>query len=77
MKCSICSVCFDESQHKPHTLNPCGHCFCSKCISTLSKRECPECREKIKGENKNYGVLNKLTSSRRIKLSSTMPLVDT
>ena len=69
MNCSICREGFDEIIHKPHTLNPCGHCFCSKCISTLSKRECPECREKIKSEIINYGILNLLSSSR----PSTLP----
>ena len=73
MECSICNECYDETEHKPFLLNPCGHCFCLKCIKALTKRECPECHGRIKSEIPNYAVLNFKDTTRR-RLSSALPL---
>eukprot|EP00796_Vickermania_ingenoplastis_P011303 gene11303-7835_t len=40
-----CQICFDTWRH-PVQLDPCGHIFCAKCV-TSSCSKCPSCREPI------------------------------
>lgn len=43
--CAICQD--DDGVDEPTVLNPCGHVFCHKCISSCKKNECPVCRKRI------------------------------
>lgn len=44
--CQICKLPFDEIDHIPKILQPCGHTLCSTCLAQilakgLSERRCP------------------------------------
>ena len=71
MECSICNENYDfESEHKPFSLNPCGHCFCLKCIKALTQKDCPLCRTYIMSEIPNYAMFDVLKQSSQIPLTS-------
>jgi hypothetical protein len=77
MECSICNENYDfESEHKPFSLNPCGHCFCLKCIKALTQKNCPVCRTYVMSEIPNYAIFDviKESSTANFKLSSQIPL---
>lgn len=49
--CNICTDLMVPPDHAPILLFPCGHTFCSTCISEYkikySKNQCPCCRAKV------------------------------
>ncbi|CAL4140718.1 unnamed protein product [Meganyctiphanes norvegica] len=48
LECKICHIHYDEEEHRPRNA-PCGHEFCTVCISALIKDSlfvCPKCRQK-------------------------------
>ncbi len=49
--CPECPVCFSTELHS-HALDPCGHIYCSDCVSKLQQTEhpeCPSCRKPFRG----------------------------
>jgi hypothetical protein len=71
MDCSICNESFDDKEHKPHSINPCGHCFCLKCIRLLTIRSlCPKCRGNIQSTIVNYAILDMLNDAPRTSRTS-------
>lgn len=47
-ECPVCMTVFDDTEQRPHNL-PCGHTFCTLCLSELEKQHqvtCPTCRVK-------------------------------
>ncbi|XP_042211531.1 uncharacterized protein LOC121858943 [Homarus americanus] len=45
-ECSVCLDSYNERERRPRSL-PCGHAFCSSCVTDLIKRDkltCPSCR---------------------------------
>jgi hypothetical protein len=71
MDCSICNEFYDENEHKPHSLNPCGHYFCIKCIQSLENRSCPKCRGDIQSIIVNFAILDMLNDAARPKTSKS------
>lgn len=72
MECSICNEDYDfESEHKPFSLNPCGHCFCLKCIKALTQKDCPVCRTYIMSKIPNYAIFDVLKESLQIPLTTS------
>ena len=57
MECSVCNEAYNETDFKPHSLNPCGHCFCIKCINSLPNKVCPICRQSIQSTILNFAIL--------------------
>lgn len=75
MDCSICNEFFDENEHKPYSLNPCGHYFCIKCIQSLTTRSCPKCRCNMQSTTVNFAILDMLNDEVRPKsLKSPNPI---
>ena len=60
MECSIFNETYNETNCKPHSLNPCGHSFCLKCIHSLMNKVCPICRETIQSTIPNFAMLEML-----------------
>ena len=58
MDCKICFEKFDTRSTMPIVCIPCGHCFCKRCVSHLTK--CSICRTYIKDKKPNYGLLDVL-----------------
>lgn len=67
MDCSICTSSYDEKDHKPFSLTPCGHCFCLKCINSLTNQTCPKCRNSIQSKIVNFAVMDILNGIARPK----------
>ena len=57
MECSICFNKYDNAQRKPYVINPCGHCFCFKCLAELPSQLCPNDRGKIESKTLNRAIL--------------------
>ena len=71
MECTICNNSYDENEHKPYSLTPCGHSFCKRCIGSLANRFCPNCRNSIESTTINYAILDILKEPTRPVSSST------
>ena len=65
MECSICFNKYDNAQRKPYVINPCGHCFCSKCLAELPTQLCPNDRGKIESKTLNRAILELVEESHR------------
>jgi hypothetical protein len=63
MECSICFNKYDNAQRKPYVINPCGHCFCSKCLAELPSQLCPNDRGKIESKTLNRAILELVEES--------------
>ena len=65
MECEICFLPFAPAgPQEPRVIAPCGHTFCSHCISTLNgnPKLCPNCRERIQTSSKNVIVVQMLSA---------------
>ncbi len=58
MNCKICFENYDNINHKPMTLIPCGHSFCSSCVYELET--CSSCRKNISDRTPNYDLIENL-----------------
>ena len=70
MQCQICFESYDNDSHKPFTINPCGHYFCTKCVDEFNKTQCiwpnpqiipakcPVCRVDIESTVINRAILD-------------------
>jgi hypothetical protein len=65
MECSICFNKYDNAQHKPYVIHPCGHCFCSKCLAGLASQLCPNDRGKIESKTLNRAILELVEENHR------------
>ena len=72
MNCSVCNEAYNESENKPLTLNPCGHCFCLACLNSLKNQACPKCRAHIKSKIINFAILDMLNPSAASNTQSTV-----
>ena len=63
MDCSVCLESFDDeiNSKRPYLINPCGHCFCSDCLTRWNKRICPQCRGKIESITCNRPLIESIT----------------
>lgn len=60
MECEICFNSYDHSFHLPHTLMPCSHTLCIKCIKSIEKSNqmlCPVDRKVFTDHKPNYALL--------------------
>lgn len=55
--CNVCYDNFDEIDHRPLTLVPCGHTFCDFCVSNLTETYCPTCKTYFEQKVPNWTVL--------------------
>jgi len=58
MNCKICFEIYDNNKHKPFTLIPCGHSFCSTCVVEL--KTCSLCMQDIDSIKPNYVLIENL-----------------
>ena len=63
MECPICFNKYDEGNHKPFSIVPCGHCFCINCLNSLTTQICPNDRSPIQAKVINRAILDLLSSS--------------
>ncbi|RNA42558.1 Na(+) H(+) exchange regulatory cofactor NHE, partial [Brachionus plicatilis] len=56
--CEICFENFDEKDHLPIALFPCGHTFCANCVQNLNNQTCPACNQKFEKRAKNWAIIN-------------------
>lgn len=42
--CELCLESYNIYDKKPHSIVPCGHSICIKCLNSLRKEVCPFCR---------------------------------
>lgn len=57
--CPIGFESYDDNEHKPLSLDNCGHTFCKKCLSMIeNSKSCPQCRAQFKKTNVNYALLD-------------------
>ena len=57
--CPIGFESYDDNEHKPLSLDNCGHTFCKKCLSMIeNSKSCPQCRTQFKKTNVNYALLD-------------------
>ena len=70
MDCKICTEAYDQNEHTPYTINPCGHCFCLKCLNSLTSQLCPMDRTRIVSKTINRGILDILTDESLSELDS-------
>ena len=48
LPCSICCTDFDESQHLPKVLIPCGHTICESCLNSILKQIVNDLKVKVR-----------------------------
>eukprot|EP00906_Rhabdomonas_costata_P037456 RCo052753 len=62
-QCQRCFHDYDEHEHKPQQLNPCGHCACLSCTQELTGEgaprmpKCPWCRVQVHSIVENRGLI--------------------
>ena len=62
MECKICYQHFDEGEHMPYTINPCGHYYCLKCLNGLRDQRCPMDRGRIESKTINRAIFDIITA---------------
>jgi hypothetical protein len=62
--CEICFENFDEKQHVPYTLFPCGHTYCEHCVINFNTNKCPTCTTVIQFKTKNWALINLIPKAR-------------
>ena len=63
--CKVCFDAYDERQHRPFTLDICGHGFCYRCIYNLKSKRCPTCRARFSRVNPNYDLIDVIALSKK------------
>lgn len=61
LKLLVCEICFEnfnEKDHLPISLFPCGHTFCDYCVKNLNNQICPACNQKFEKRAKNWAIIN-------------------
>jgi RING-type zinc-finger len=58
MECIDCAVCMETYTTTPLALIPCGHTFCTTCVSALPFSKCPLCATIIRGTIVNYAIIS-------------------
>ena len=62
------SLCLEEYSEQPSRMLPCGHTFCTECISRMKINECPDDRtafqQPAQSLPKNFDLLHITQSSR-------------
>jgi hypothetical protein len=67
-ECRICLNDYDDKIFKPTVLFPCGHTFCSNCISLLNI--CGLCKSNITFKTTNWDIITNRLAKNKISLSS-------
>ena len=62
MECKICLQNYNDTERAPHTLSPCGHCFCLQCLKKLPRKLCPMDRRKFELKVINRAILDILST---------------
>lgn len=67
MECELCIKQFDDANHRPLVLIPCGHSFCASCVTQLTV--CPSDRSRITSKVANWSILKLIsqTENKQIK----------
>ena len=60
--CQICTNDYDEYDHQPYVITPCGHTICEECYVSLEYDRCPLDRRRIESSTLNRLVLDSITS---------------
>ena len=71
MNCKICCELYNNCEHRPIVLMPCGHSYCSKCVSILKQEypvNCPICREEVRLDKPNYELIETLDNKHQLEL---------
>lgn len=61
MECELCFENFNETDHRPLVLIPCGHSYCSSCAAQLTN--CPSDRKIISYKTDNWSILKLIPES--------------
>lgn len=67
LKLLVCEICFEnynEKDHLPIALFPCGHTFCDLCVQNLNNQICPACNQKFDKRAKNWAIINLIPRAR-------------
>ncbi|CAF0992341.1 unnamed protein product [Brachionus calyciflorus] len=67
LKLLVCEICFEnynEKEHLPISLFPCGHTFCDHCILNFNNQICPGCNQKFEKKAKNWAIINLIPRAR-------------
>lgn len=63
MNCEVCSEIYNDTNHKPYTLIPCGHTYCLDCIERLKSLseqahfKCNHCNEPVEDYKPSYAIM--------------------
>ena len=71
MECELCEELYDESEHRPWILTPCGHCYCQDCLNKLINQSCPKCRGLVLSKTLNRGLLDVISSKSNTQRPTT------
>jgi WD40 repeat protein len=74
MDCEICLEKYDKQVRIPMTIIPCGHTYCSDCLSKLKRQinKCPKCKQQITSKKPSYAVLSILDLNLVVDLNSDL-----
>ena len=61
ISCPICKDNYNKSTRVVHVIFPCGHSFCSECLSKINL--CAICREPIENEAINWSIHGQITGN--------------
>ncbi len=67
MNCKLCTHKYNKSERRPFVLIPCGHTYCSCCVTHLKNKDtiqpftCPKCKKRVKSETLNLDLLEMLS----------------
>lgn len=64
MDCPICLESYNETNHQPNVLYPCGHTLCKECLKKLTSKKCALCNTVFTDFVPNWQLIQQFIQTR-------------